>query len=44
MNFSINYPVPVILGGNISSGGTKIKENKVSKVLCIFDKGIKLAA
>ena len=44
MNFNINYPVPVLFGEETYlQAAQKIKENKVSKVLCIFDKGIKLA-
>lgn len=44
MNFTISHVVPVIFGEDTYLQiGKKLKENGVAKVLCIYDKGVKLA-
>lgn len=44
MNFNIALPVPVIFGeGAYAEIGKKLKERGLSRVFCIFDRGIKAA-
>lgn len=44
MSFKINYPVPVIFGaGAYAETGQKLKECGITKVFCIYDRGIKAA-
>lgn len=42
MNFTISHVVPVIFGEETYlQTGKKLKEHGISKLLCIFDKGVK---
>ena len=44
MIFNIDYPTKVLIGEDASSQtGEKLKEYNISKVLCVYDPGIKSA-